>query len=155
MARAVHVLCAVRRHTPRDAGKDCAVHARRPATRQCVGSVESVVLRCSRRRVGGFGFAIPNEISFELPLLKEMRFIAMLRRGDAGIHVEGARWASMRMPRIASDIMVKLGHTSKTIAEWEFLTMLRDEGRRAAQEFLGNHGRNVGQRASFDFNSML
>jgi NTE family protein len=96
-----------------------------------------------------------NEISFNMPLQKEMRFIAMLRRGDAGIHGEGARWASMRMHRITSDIMVKLGHTSKMIAEWQFLTMLRDEGRRATQEFLDLHGRDIGKRASFDFNSML
>jgi NTE family protein len=52
-----------------------------------------------------------------MSLLKEMRFIPMLRRGDAGIHGECARWASMRMHRITSDIMVKLGHTSKMIAE--------------------------------------
>ena len=96
-----------------------------------------------------------NEISFNTPLVKEMRFIAMLRRGDAGIHGEGARWARMRMHRITSDIMVKLGPTSKMIAEWEFLTMLRDEGRRATQEFLELHGRDIGKRASFDFNSML
>ncbi len=96
-----------------------------------------------------------NEISFNMPLVKEMRFIAMLRRGDAGLHGEGARWARMRMHRITSDIMVQLGHTSKMIAEWQFLTMLRDEGRRATQEFLDLHGRDVGKRASFDFNSML
>lgn len=90
-----------------------------------------------------------------MSLLKELRFIRLLRRGDAGIHGECARWARMPMHRITSDIMVKLGHTSKMIAEWEFLTMLRDEGRRAAQEFLDNHGRDVGKRPSFDFNSML
>ena len=29
------------------------------------------------------------------------------------------------------------------------------EGRRATQEFLDLHGRDIGKRASFDFNSML
>jgi NTE family protein len=72
-----------------------------------------------------------------MPLLKEMRINAMLRRGNAGIHGEGARWASMRMPRITSEFMVKLGHASKRIAEWD------------------NHGRDVGKRASFDVNSMF
>ena len=90
-----------------------------------------------------------------MPLVKEMQFIAMLRRGDAGIHGESARWARMRMHRITSDVVVKLGHTSTMIAEWPFLTMLRDEGRRATRELLDVHRRGIGKRASFDFNSML
>lgn len=96
-----------------------------------------------------------NEISFNMPLMKELRVIAMLQRGDAGLHGETSRWAHLRMHRITSDIMMKLGHTSKMIAEWEFLTMLRDEGRRATQAFLDENGSAVGKRASFDLETML
>ncbi len=96
-----------------------------------------------------------NEISFNMPLMKELRTIGMLQRGDAGIAGEGARWAHMRVHRITSDIMVELGHTSKMIAEWEFLTMLRDEGRRATQAFLDAHGADIGKRSSFDLNSLI
>ena len=42
----------------------------------------------------------------------------------------------MRIHRVASDVMVELGYSSKLNAEWDFLSMLRDEGRRAAQAFL-------------------
>jgi len=41
----------------------------------------------------------------------------------------------MRIHRIASDIMVNLGYSSKLNAEWDFLCMLRDVGRRAAGSF--------------------
>jgi GntP family permease len=42
--------------------------------------------------------------------------------------------------------MVELGWSSKLNAEWEFLTMLRDEGRRAADVFLAEHGDALGHR---------
>jgi NTE family protein len=96
-----------------------------------------------------------NEISFNSPLLKELRMIALLRQvADPG-HTEGALWASMRMHRIASDLMVELGVSSKLNAEWAFLKMLRDEGRRAAAEFLERHGDALGKRASFDVDYLL
>jgi NTE family protein len=96
-----------------------------------------------------------NEISFNSPLLKELRMIALLRQvADPG-HNEGALWAAMRMHRIASDLMVELGVSSKLNAEWAFLKMLRDEGRRAAEEFLERHGDDLGKRASFDVDYLL
>jgi hypothetical protein len=38
--------------------------------------------------------------------------------------------------------LTDLGYSSKLNAEWEFLTMLRDEGRRSAEEFLTVHAVN-------------
>jgi NTE family protein len=96
-----------------------------------------------------------NEISFNAPLLKELRMIALLRQvADPG-RSEGALWAEMRMHRIASERMVELGYSSKLNAEWAFLTMLRDEGRRAAGEFLERHGDDLGRRASLDLDYLL
>jgi NTE family protein len=96
-----------------------------------------------------------NEISFNAPLLKELRMIALLRQvADPG-RCEGALWAKMRMHRIASDRMVELGYSSKLNAEWAFLVMLRDEGRRAASEFLERHGDDLGRRASLDLDYLL
>src|SRR5215475_12251655 len=80
-----------------------------------------------------------NEISFNSPLMKELRMIALLRGvADPGTG-EGARWAGMRTHRIMTEMMVELGHSSKLNAEWDFLTMLQTEGRRAASEFLDAH----------------
>lgn len=96
-----------------------------------------------------------NEISFNAPLLKELRMIALLRKvADPG-RSEGALWASMRMHRISSDVMLDLGYSSKLNAEWEFLCLLRDEGRRAVDAFLAAHGADLGRRATFDLDYLL
>ena len=45
--------------------------------------------------------------------------------------------------------------SSKLNAEWEFLTMLRDRGRTAAQLFLDEHGDDLGKRSTLDFAKLL
>jgi NTE family protein len=96
-----------------------------------------------------------NEVSFNATLLKELRMIAILRQvADAGDR-EGARWAGMRIHRIASALMTDLGYSSKLNAEWDFLCTLRDEGRRCAETFLKAHMRDIGQRSSFDLDALL
>ncbi|HEY2021822.1 patatin-like phospholipase family protein [Paraburkholderia sp.] len=96
-----------------------------------------------------------NEVAFNAPLMKELRMIALLRRAaDAGSD-EGRHWAEMRIHRIASDVMTELGYSSKLNAEWSFLTMLRDEGRRAAETFLIEHGDLIGVRSSLDLDTLL
>jgi NTE family protein len=96
-----------------------------------------------------------NEISFNAVLLKELRMIALLRRSVDPGSGEGARWAAMRMHRIHGDVMVDLGDSSKLNAEWAFLRMLFEEGRKAADTFAREHGANVGHRSTFDFESLL
>jgi NTE family protein len=96
-----------------------------------------------------------NEVSFNAVLIKELRMIAILRRAaDAGDR-EGRLWAGMRIHRIASDLLAHLGASSKLNAEWAFLTMLRDEGRRAASAFLEAHGAEIGERSSLDLDAYL
>jgi NTE family protein len=96
-----------------------------------------------------------NEVSFNSPLMKELRMIALLRQvADPG-HSEGARWAGMRIHRIASGMMTELGYSSKLNAEWEFLCMLRDEGRRCAETFLKDHVQELGRRSTFDLDTLL
>jgi len=96
-----------------------------------------------------------NEVSFNATLLKELRMIAVLRKVvDAGTG-EGANWKKMRVHRITGDVMAKLGHSSKLNAEWAFLTMLRDEGRKAAEDFGRTCGPNIGVRSTFDIDDLL
>ncbi len=96
-----------------------------------------------------------NEVSFNATLMKELRMIALLREAvDAGSG-EGARWANMLTHRIMSEKMTELGYSSKLNAEWEFLTMLRDEGRNAAEAFLAAHGDDLGKRSSSDTSVLL
>jgi NTE family protein len=96
-----------------------------------------------------------NEVSFNAPLMKELRMAALLRRvADPGTG-EGAAWARMRMHRIASTFLDGLGQSSKMLSEWEFLCSLRDEGRRAADAFLAAHGDDVGRRSTLDLDAFL
>jgi NTE family protein len=96
-----------------------------------------------------------NEVSFNAVMLKELRMIALLRQiADPG-DTEGASWAGMRIHRIASDLMVNLGYSSKLNAEWDFLCMLRDVGRSAADSFLTAHSADLGHRSSYDLDVLL
>ena len=96
-----------------------------------------------------------NEVSFNAVLLKELRMIAVLRQvADPG-DSEGAQWAGMRIHRIASDMLTELGASSKLNAEWEFFSLLHDEGRRSAQAFLDEHASNLGRRSTLDIDALL
>ncbi len=96
-----------------------------------------------------------NEISFNSPLMKELRMMALLRQvADPGTG-EGARWARMRTHRIMTDVLAQYGASSKLNAEWDFVSMLRDEGRHAATAFLAEHADDIGQRSTTDLDVLL
>lgn len=96
-----------------------------------------------------------NEVSFNAVLLKELRMIAMMRQvADPG-HSEGARWARMRVHMVSNEIMDTLGYSSKLNAEWAFLRMLRDEGRKACDAFLAAHRDGIGNRSTVNLDVLL
>jgi len=96
-----------------------------------------------------------NEVSFNATLLKELRMIALLRQvADVGTG-EGAMWAAMRIHLLASKTVDKLGASSKFNAEWDFLSMLRDEGRRCAESFLASHGTSIGKSSTLNLDVLL
>jgi NTE family protein len=96
-----------------------------------------------------------NEISFNSPLMKELRMIALLHEvADPG-HGEGARWAGMRTHRIMSDTLADFGASSKLNAEWEFVSLLKEEGRKSADGFLTAHGGEIGKHSTADFDALL
>ena len=82
--------------------------------------------------------------------------IALLRQvADPG-HGEGARWAGMRMHRDhdrrrSSDF----GASSKLNAEWEFVSLLNDEGRKRADAFVTAHGEDIGKHSTTDLDVLL
>jgi NTE family protein len=96
-----------------------------------------------------------NEVSFNATLLKELRMMAVLRQVSDPGNSEGARWAQMRIHRIASPMMTELGYSSKLNGEWSFLCMLRDEDRRCAAEFLHAHKQDIGHRSTLDIDDFL
>lgn len=96
-----------------------------------------------------------NEVSFNATLLKELRMIALLRQVASAGNSEGAMWAAMRIHRIASARMADFDYSSKLNAEWDFLCLLRDEGRRCADDFLREHRDALGVRSSLDLDELL
>jgi NTE family protein len=96
-----------------------------------------------------------NEVSFNSPLMKELRMIALLHEvADPG-HGEGARWAGMRTHRIMTDTLAAFGASSKLNAEWEFVSLLKEEGRKSADAFLAAHGDDLGQRSTADIDVLI
>lgn len=96
-----------------------------------------------------------NEVSFNAVLLKELRMIAMLRKVVDPGNTEGARWAKMRVHLVRNGLMSDLGYSSKLNAEWDFVSWLHDEGRKAADEFLVRDGKHIGKRSSIDLDVLL
>jgi NTE family protein len=96
-----------------------------------------------------------NEVSFNAVLLKELRMMALLRQVAPPEDSAAAHWSRMRVHMIRSDMMVELGSSSKLNAEWPFLCLLRDEGRRAADDFLARHGGDLGRRSTLDIDLLL
>ncbi|MFZ0123639.1 MAG: patatin-like phospholipase family protein, partial [Xanthobacteraceae bacterium] len=96
-----------------------------------------------------------NEVSFNAVLLKELRMMALLRQVANPGDSEGAQWAGMRIHRVASEMLTELGASSKLNAEWEFFSLLHDEGRRSAQIFLENHASDLGRRSTLDLDVLL
>jgi NTE family protein len=96
-----------------------------------------------------------NEVSFNAVLLKELRMIALLRQVANPGDREGAQWAGMRIHRVASEFMTELGASSKLNAEWEFFSLLHEEGRKSAQVFLETHVSDLGKRSTLDLDVLL
>ena len=81
--------------------------------------------------------------------------IALLRQVANPGDSEGAQWAGMRIHRVASEMMTELGASSKLNAEWEFFTLLHDEGRRSTQVLLETHASDLGRRSTLDLDVLL
>jgi NTE family protein len=96
-----------------------------------------------------------NEVAFNAVLLKELQMMALLRSVAEPGNEKTAHWARMRVHLVRSDLLLELGASSKLNAEWEFLTMLRDEGRRTAEAFLAQHGDALGRRSTLPIEYLL
>ncbi|MFG1302586.1 patatin-like phospholipase family protein [Xanthobacter autotrophicus] len=98
-----------------------------------------------------------NEVSFNSVAVKELYMMAMLQRhvSELSGDTEACNWARMRVHIVRNPIMAELGFSSKLNAEWDFLTMLKEEGREAAQVFLDDHGHDIGKASTVRFEELL
>jgi NTE family protein len=51
--------------------------------------------------------------------------------------------------------MTEFGYSSKLNAEWPFLVMLKEEGRRSAENFLSSRGDGLVHRSTIDLDALL
>jgi NTE family protein len=79
----------------------------------------------------------------------------LLRQVADPEHVEGEKWPKMRVHYVSNEVMTQLSASSKLIAEWDFLCLLRDKGRHAAQAFLKRHVDDLGRRSTLDVDVLL
>jgi NTE family protein len=97
-----------------------------------------------------------NEITFNSSLLKDLWAITFIERLVADGALARDRFRETRLHLIeATDEMQALGASSKLNTEWEFLTMLRDVGRRAAERWIDRHFDDVGTRTSVDLREIF
>jgi NTE family protein len=54
-----------------------------------------------------------------------------------------------------SDALAEFGASSKLNAEWEFVSLLKEEGRKSADAFVAAHGDDLGQRSTADLDVLI
>jgi NTE family protein len=93
-----------------------------------------------------------NEISFNSSLIKELRMLSLIADAvpKSNQMAQSGLSGGQRLHLIGNEIMVQLGHSSKLNAEWEFLSMLKEEGRKSAETFLKVNGAKLGKESTFD-----
>lgn len=105
-----------------------------------------------------------SEVTFNASLLKEMRTIALLKQliddeGKPGHHYRNPLFQRVEQLRVhlidGGASLSPLGSSSKSNTQWNFLLQMHDLGRTAADQWLAQHGTDMGQRSSWDMAQVL
>ncbi len=95
-----------------------------------------------------------NEISFNSSLMREMRAIAFVTDLIDGGTAPESGLKRMNIHSIsADDVTAGLGVASKLNADWDFLTELRDAGRRHTEAWLAANFSRIGKESTIDIRS--
>ncbi|MGI9425042.1 MAG: patatin-like phospholipase family protein, partial [Hyphomicrobiaceae bacterium] len=91
-----------------------------------------------------------NEISFNAPLIKELRHVDFvnrcLRRGE----LRGLGYREIRLHHVGGEEIVQFPASTKMNAEWPFLKHLRDIGRQAAERWVSDNFEKVGREGTME-----
>ncbi len=95
-----------------------------------------------------------NEISFNAPLIKELRHIDFvnrcLRRGE----LTGLGYRCINLHRVGGEEIVQFPASTKLNAEWAFLKHLRDIGRAAIRSWLTDNFDMIGRQGTMDLSPL-
>jgi len=92
-----------------------------------------------------------NEITFNSSLMREMRAIAFVTRLiDEGKIINEPLKRMLIHAVDAEDFMCGLSVSSKMNADWDFLTLLRDVGRRRAADWIDHNFDKIGVESTID-----
>jgi NTE family protein len=96
-----------------------------------------------------------NEISFNSTLMREMRAVSFVTKLITQGRIVGDELRRILIHSIAGDeFMSSLSAISKYNADWEFLTFLRDQGRKCADDWLEKNFTKLGVESSVDIEKM-
>jgi NTE family protein len=94
-----------------------------------------------------------NEISFNAPLVKELRHVDFvnrcLRRGE----LQGLGYRQVYLHRVGGSEIVQFPASTKLNAEWAFLKHLRDIGRTSVRQWLDENFDRIGVEGTLDVSS--
>ena len=97
-----------------------------------------------------------NEITFNAALLKELRSLFFLWEIIHHENLDRERYRDGHVHAIHDEgTLLEFGVSSKLNAEWAFLTYLRDQGRKAARDWLSQHYDDLGFRSTLDLSWIL
>lgn len=97
-----------------------------------------------------------NEITFNASLLRDLRAVDFVTRLIEAGRLEATGYRQMLMHAIADEAsLAALGASSKFNVEQDFIDMLFNKGRDAAENWLHTSFRHVGQRSTVDVRKMF
>lgn len=97
-----------------------------------------------------------NEITFNSSLIKEFRAIEFVTRLIDSGKLDSKEYMRARIHLIHGDEHIKeMKASSKLNAEWDFLTHLRDIGRRTADEWLDANFKQIGEESTVALRDLI
>ena len=92
-----------------------------------------------------------NEVSFNSSLMREMRAVAFVSRLITENRIKDLGLKQVLIHGVANDELINgLNAVSKYNADWDFITFLRDEGRRCASDWLARNFSRLGVESTVD-----
>ena len=97
-----------------------------------------------------------NEITFNAPLLSELRAVEFVARLIDEGRLKGTHYKSIRMHRIDAEAqLADYGATSRLKADWRFFEELAVHGRKAGRAFIDAHFDDLGVKGTLDLRGAL